>query len=72
MPIAKIWRNRVEAGTQILGNCPPDYYITVIGLIRSDFLDGKITKERLEQLVESGNITGYEYRTITEDDSYEN
>lgn len=50
MAIAKIWRNRIEAGTQSFDNCPEKYKADVLTLMRQDVASGKITAERFEEL----------------------
>lgn len=72
MAMAKIWRNRIEAGTQIMGHCPPKYYDMVVDLIKGDLADGTITKDRLRQLVVDGTITRAEYQLITDEPYEEN
>ena len=66
--MAKIWRNRVEGGTQKTVDCPSRYYDDMITLITQDYTSGKISKSRLETLVENENITPEEYKTITGED----
>lgn len=68
MAIAKIWRNRVEAGTQMLSNCPVKYKDVVIGLIQGDIENGDFTKDQLKALVASGMMTEEEYEQITGED----
>lgn len=53
--MAKIWRNRLEAGTQVWADCPERYRGTVKALLRADVGSGKITAERYEE------ITGERY-----------
>ena len=50
MAIAKIWRNRIEAGTQSFDNCPEKYKADVLTLMRQDVASGKITAEQFEEL----------------------
>ena len=64
--MAKIWRNRIEAGTKMLANCPQKYRADVIALIREDIEEGTFTIEQLQQLVEDGKMTQAEYAEITE------
>ena len=66
--MAKIWRNRIEGGTQKTADCPARYYDDVITLITQDYESGKISKGRLADLVENENITPEEYREITGED----
>ena len=54
--MAKIWRNRLIAGTQSFENCPEKYRDAVIALLRQDVENGVITEERFEE------ITGQEYQ----------
>ena len=53
--MAKIWRNRLIAGTQLFEDCPQKYRAAVIALLRQDVENGVITEERFEE------ITGQEY-----------
>ena len=62
--MARIWRNRVEAGTKKLANCPMKYRADVIELIREDLANGDYTEQQLQQLVESGMMTQEEYVEI--------
>lgn len=48
--MAKIWRNRIEAGDQLFENCPARYKPQVLELMRQDVADGVITAERFEEL----------------------
>ncbi len=50
MAIAKIWRNRIEAGTQQFSDCPLRYQAQVLTLMRQDVVDGIITAEQFEEL----------------------
>lgn len=50
MAIAKIWRNRIEAGTQQFSDCPARYKAQVLTLMRQDVVDGIITAEQFEEL----------------------
>lgn len=63
--MAKIWRNRIEAGTQKLADCPMKYRNQVIALIREDLASGAYTDSQLRQLVEDGMMTEAEYEEIT-------
>ena len=63
--MAKIWRNRIEAGTQRLDHCPQKYRNDVIRLIQEDLESGAYTKEQLAQLVEDGMMSPEEYEEIT-------
>lgn len=53
--MAKIWRNRLIAGTQQFENCPERYKADVIALLKADVEKGVISQERYEE------ITGQEY-----------
>lgn len=53
--MAKIWRNRIEAGTQEFSKCPTKYKAEVLKLMREDVELGTITKDQFESL------TGEEY-----------
>ena len=50
MVIAKIWRNRIEAGTQEFSKCPAKYKNDVLKLMREDVVNEVITKEKFEEL----------------------
>ena len=63
--MAKIWRNRIEAGTQMLSHCPMKYRADVITLIQIDLVSGEYTEAQLKQLVEAGMMTAEEYEEIT-------
>lgn len=63
--MAKIWRNRIEAGTQRLDHCPNKYRADVIALIQADLESGDYTKEQLGQLVADGMMSAEEYEEIT-------
>lgn len=54
--MAKIWRNRLEAGTQVWADCPERYKSAVKALLKTDVESEKITAERYRE------ITGEEYR----------
>ncbi len=53
--MAKIWRNRLIAGTQSFDDCPDKYKSAVIALLRNDVVHGVINKERFKE------ITGQDY-----------
>ena len=53
--MAKIWRNRIIAGTQVFEDCPVKYKATVLALLREDVSAGVITAERFRE------ITGQNY-----------
>ncbi len=63
--MVKIWRNRIEAGTQKLANCPSRYRAGVVEMIQADLEEGTITKDDLKKLVESEMMTPAEYKEIT-------
>lgn len=48
--MAKIWRNRIVAGTQKFSDCPARYKAQVLELLRQDVENGVITAERFEEL----------------------
>lgn len=53
--MAKIWRNRLEAGTQKWEDCPEKYRADVLKLLKDDVRKGKISPERFKE------ITGEDY-----------
>ena len=53
--MAKIWRNRLIAGTQLFDDCPDRYKDAVIALLRNDVMHNVITAERFKE------ITGQDY-----------
>ena len=53
--MAKVWKNRIEAGTQEFDNCPQRYREDVLTLMRQDVEDGVITAEQFKEL------TGVQY-----------
>lgn len=63
--MVKIWRNRIEAGTQMLSHCPKKYRAGVIELIQEDLLEGSFTDTDLRKLVADGMMTEEEYEEIT-------
>lgn len=63
--MAKIWRNRIEAGTQRFSDCPLKYRNQVIALIQADLASGAYMESQLRQLVEDGMMTEDEYEEIT-------
>jgi hypothetical protein len=63
--MAKIWRNRIEAGTQRLDHCPQKYRNDVIRLIQEDLASGAYTISQLKALVEDGMMSPEEYEEIT-------
>ena len=63
--MVKIWRNRIEAGTQKLSDCPRRYRAGVVALIQDDLAEGIISENDLRQLVESEMMTEAEYEEIT-------
>lgn len=56
--MAKIWRNRIEAGDQLFENCPQRYQAQVLELMRQDVVNGIITAEQFEEL------TGIPYEPV--------
>lgn len=48
--MAKIWRNRIEAGDQEFSHCPDKYKPQVLALMSQDVADGKITAEQFEEM----------------------
>lgn len=48
--MAKIWRNRIEAGDKTFADCPTRYQKDVLALMKQDVVDGIITPERFEEL----------------------
>lgn len=48
--MAKIWRNRIEAGDQLFENCPERYKQQVVALMRQDVKNGIITAEQFTEL----------------------
>ena len=48
--MAKVWRNRIEAGDQLFEDCPQRYKTAVLVLMRQDVVDEIITEEQFEQL----------------------
>jgi hypothetical protein len=50
--MAKIWRNRLIAGTQVFYDCPLKYRSAVIALLREDVINGVITKERFKEITD--------------------
>lgn len=63
--MVKIWRNRIEAGTQRLSDCPRKYRSGVIDFIREDLENGSYTIAELQGLVADGMMTEEEYAEIT-------
>lgn len=53
--MAKIWRNRLIAGTQKFEDCPERYKESVFLMLRQDVIDGVITVEQYK------DITGEDY-----------
>ena len=49
--MAKIWRNRIEAGDKLFQDCPDRYKEQVKALMRQDVTDGIITADRYEELI---------------------
>lgn len=63
--MAKIWRNRIEAGTKMLSHCPMKYRDEVIELIQEDIENDKFSKAKLAELVADEMMTAEEYEEIT-------
>lgn len=51
--MAKIWRNRLIAGTQHFSDCPERYRSAVIALLTADVQNGVITQERYDEILAS-------------------
>lgn len=49
--MAKIWKNRLEAGTQKWSECPEKYRDEVDSLLKADVEKGVITQERYEEIL---------------------
>lgn len=49
--ISKIWKKRIEAGTQVYSDCPDRYKAEVNALLREDVANGIITQEEYERLI---------------------
>lgn len=49
--MAKIWRNRIEGGTQQYSECPELYKNDVLRLMEQDVIDGVITQEQFESFI---------------------
>lgn len=49
--MAKIWRNRLIAGTQVFSDCPEKYRNAVIALLQKDVANGTITQERYDEII---------------------
>lgn len=47
----RIWANRLEAGTQSWADCPAIRKSAVLALMRQDVAAGKITQERLDEII---------------------
>ena len=48
--MAKIWKNRLIAGTQVWADCPERYRATVKALLRADVESKKITTEKYTEI----------------------
>lgn len=48
--MAKIWRNRIEAGDKLFRDCPTRYKAQVLALMRIDVVNNVITAEQFEEL----------------------
>lgn len=53
--MAKIWRNRIEAGTQLYSNCPAKYQTDVLAYMREDVVNLTLTAQEFKEL------TGIDY-----------
>lgn len=49
--MAKIWKNRIEAGTQVFSDCPERYKNEVRTLLERDVNSGVLTKEEFDYLI---------------------
>lgn len=49
--MAKIWRNRIEARTQVFSDCPEKYKKDVLKLMQQDVENGVITQEEYDKLI---------------------
>lgn len=50
MSVAKIWRNRIIAGTKTYDECPAKYKGMVLEFLRADVAAGIITAEKFKEL----------------------
>ena len=66
MSLAKIWKRRIEAGTQRLDKCPNNIVDEVISLIREDIQKSEYTTEELHSLVDDGKLSEDDYNYIIE------
>lgn len=66
--MARIWANRIEAGTKLLKNCPLQYRSGAILFIQEDLESGRYSKSQLRQLVEDGKMYKKDYKEITGED----
>lgn len=48
--MARIWANRLEAGTQKWENCPESRYESVKKILQEDVKDNIITAERYQEI----------------------
>ena len=48
--MAKIWRNRIIAGTKHFADCPERYKDEVLVLLRAEVEKGNLTPEMFEEL----------------------
>lgn len=65
--MAKIWKNRILAGTQTFTDCPTKYKPEVARLINEDITNGVLTKAELAAVT-----TAEEYEAITGEQPPEN
>ena len=61
--MARIWANRLEAGTKTWTEVPESRKAAVNAVLRQDVADGKLSAERYEE------ITGEPYESETESES---
>lgn len=50
--IAKIWRNRIEAGTQAYSDCPTKYQTDVLACMREDVVNHVLTAQEFKTLTD--------------------
>ena len=48
--MARLWKDRIIAGTRKFADCPSRYQNDVLALLRIDVQNNKISKEKFEQL----------------------
>lgn len=52
--MAKIWRNRLIAGTQVFSECPEQYRNDVIDLLKQEVAEGNIDAAKFEEITGMG------------------